>query len=73
MIKKTQSNEFEDHYEINSTLGLMHYKGTKEFALVNYDDGEAFLLADYEEARAICHLILGLVVLGEIGENSVKK
>ena len=61
-MEKTFSNDFEDHYEINPSYGLVHYKETKEIVLVNFDTGEEFLMAvDYEEAIKVCEFILPLV------------
>ena len=41
-MEKTFSNDFEDHYEINPSYGLVHYKQTKEIVLVNFDTGKNF-------------------------------
>lgn len=61
-MEKTYSTDFEDHYEVSQSLGIVNYKETKEIVLVNFDTGEEFLMAeDYEEAIKICELILSLV------------
>lgn len=61
-FKKIHSTKFEDHYEVNTSLGIIHNKETEEFVLINFDDGSEFLMAeDHEEAEKICKFILSLI------------
>lgn len=49
---------FSTHYEISSSLILVHYFKTEEFSFINCDTGEEFLFAeDYTEAQKICDLV----------------
>lgn len=64
-IKEVYSNDYGTQYELNTSLGIIHYKQTKEISLINFDDGEEFLLTDYKEAKEVCEFILSLVKQNE--------
>lgn len=72
-MNPTKQNEWQDDYQINDSLRVVHYKETEEIVLVNCDDGSEFLLADLEEADQVAHLILQIKLATEEKLNEPSK